>query len=58
MDREIRRTKPAASDIANPHLRKFFKVVKIANEPALNVGGFWPKPAFHSLFSKKNDRAR
>ena len=31
-------------DITKPWKRQFFKVTKIADEPPLNVKGFWDKP--------------
>jgi len=31
-------------DATKPWKRQFFKVTKIADEPPLNVKGFWDKP--------------
>jgi len=41
-----------------PHLTKFFKVSKIADEPSLNKNGFWKKSEYHRAFDvkPKNDK--
>jgi hypothetical protein len=31
-------------DLTKPHLKQFFDIKKIADEPPLNKDGFWPKP--------------
>lgn len=38
-----------------PHLKQFFTITKIADEPPLNTKGFWPKPTFHETFPPPKD---
>lgn len=41
-----------------PHLTKFFKVSKIADEPGLTPNAFWPKPKFHKAFDYEAARVK
>lgn len=44
-DKEETRKRPVG-DQTKPHLKRFFEVKKIGDEPALNREGFWQKPDF------------
>lgn len=41
------------NDITKPHLKKFFTLIRVVEEPPLNREGFWKKPEFHKAFDVK-----
>jgi hypothetical protein len=44
MDPKAVDKKEPVRDVTKPHLRQFFEIKKIGDEPPLNRDGFWKKP--------------